>query len=492
MTRNRNSSGNLSKSLFLRGLQCHKSLYLHKYHPELKDETSESREALFQAGHVVGNYAKCLFSGGVEIPYDGLTHEEQLKLTQSLIKKGTSTLYEATFSHDGIFIKADILHRNKKGWDLYEVKSSSEVKDYHYEDVAVQYYVLKGCGLSVSKAFVVHLNKEYVRNGDIDVQKLFTITDVAGEVELRQKTIKDDIKKMRQALIGEVPDIDLGKYCEKPFPCDFKGHCWSHIPENSVFDLREKGVNKYDLYRQRIVRFKQIPLETLNKKQRMQVEYALKKKSHVNADNIKEFLDSLWYPLYFLDFETFMSPIPLYDMSSPNQQMPFQYSLHWYEKKGGKLKHSEYLAQPNIDPRPELLKKLLSEIPADACVIVYKQSFEKGVLKELAELMPEYREQIMAITENVRDLMVPFQRRDYYHWQMQGSYSIKYVLPVLVPGLSYDSMEIANGGMAMNAYSKMCSTSNATEIKQIQKALLEYCKLDTLAMVRIVEKLRKM
>lgn len=491
MNKQCNHSNNLSKSLFLRGLKCHKSLYLYKYHPELKDETSESLEALFQAGHVVGNYAKDLFPGGVEIPYDGLTYEEQLQLTQSAIKKGTSTLYEATFSHDGIFIKADILHRNKKGWDLYEVKSSSKVHDYHYSDSAVQYYVLKGCGVPVSKAYLVHLNSQYMRKGDIDVQQLFTITDVTSEVKLKQKTIKDDIKKMRQALKGEVPDIDLGKYCEKPLPCDFKGHCWSHLPENSVLDLREKGANKYELYRQGIVRFKEIPLEILNKKQRMQVEYALKKKSHVNADNIKGFIASLWYPLYFLDFETFMSPVPPYDKSQPNQHIPFQYSLHWYEKKGGKLKHSEYLAQPNIDPRPELLKKLLSEIPSDACVVVYKQSFEKGVLKELSELMPKYKAQIMAITENIRDLMVPFMKRDYYHWQMKGSYSIKYVLPVLVPGLSYDSMEIANGGMAMTAYSRMCSTGNAVEIKQIRKALLEYCKLDTLAMVKIVEKLRK-
>ena len=488
---NKKISTYLSKSLFIRGLQCHKSLYLHKYHPDLKDKISEEQEALFQSGVNVGIYAQKLFTGGVEIPFDDVSLSKQIQRTMIEIENGAKVIYEAAFSYDNVFVKVDILRKTDIGWEIYEVKGSTGVKDVYYDDVSIQYYVLKGSGLSVSKAFLVHINNQYVRQGEIEVDKLFTIQDLSNDVIEKQKSIKHEIDKMRKMLKSQEPNIDIGEHCTDPYDCDFCGYCWKHIPEDSVFSLKGIGPNKFDLYRQGIIRLEDIPRDILPQSQRIQLEGTLYKKNITNKVAVKEFLETLWFPICFLDFETtFMVPIPLYDETRPYQQVPFQYSLHYLEKENAELQHYEYLAFAHVDPRKELLENLLSKIPKDACVLVYNKTFEIGVLNDLAKWFPEYSDQIGNIIQNIRDLMIPFRRKDIYCWEMEGSYSIKNVLPALVPKLSYNDMEISDGGMASNAWLSMWEIENLEETEKIRKALLEYCKLDTLAMVRIIEKFK--
>jgi len=216
---NRKSNVYLSKSLFVRGLQCHKSLYLHKYRPELKDEISEQQETSFQMGRDVGIYALNLFPNGVEIPFDDVTLSDQLSRTRKEIEEGTEVIYEAAFSFDNIFVKVDILRKHEGKWEIYEVKNSTSVKDHHYSDVGVQYYVLKGVGLPVSKAFLVHINNQYVRNGDIEVDKLFTAQELTDDVVDNQELVENEIKKMREMLEGQEPDIDIGGHCSDPYEC---------------------------------------------------------------------------------------------------------------------------------------------------------------------------------------------------------------------------------------------------------------------------------
>lgn len=481
----------ISKTLFIKGLQCHKALYLHKFHPELRDEISPAKEALFTSGTNVGILAQQLFPGGVEIPYEGVSLSDQIRMTQSEIQEGTTTLYEAAFGYEGAFCKVDILHKGKHGWKIYEVKSSTGMKDVYYDDVAFQHYVLKSTGLPVSRASLVHLNNEYVRQGDIEIEKLFSIQDLTDIVQEKEPAVWEALQRQRDMLTGALPDIDIGEYCYSPYDCDFLGHCWAHIPEDSVFDLRERGVNKFDLYRQGIIHMRDIPEGMLNFKQGIQITGTLQKKDRIIKENIRDFLDSLWYPLYFLDFETFMSPIPLFDGTRPYQQNPFQYSLHSMEQLGGTLHHREFLAAPNCDPRKELTEKLIREIPDNACILAYNMPFERRILEELGSWLPEYRNRIDTITDNMRDLMIPFRNKDCYLWQMNGTYSIKAVLPALVSELSYEGMEISDGGMAMNAYTMMCETQDPEALERIRNALLEYCKLDTLGMVKIVDKLRE-
>lgn len=483
----------ISKSLFLKGLQCLKSLYLHKYHPELAEEVSKSRKAEFQSGKEVGYIARGLFPDGLEILFDGQSFTKQLELTKSAINKGTNTLYEAAFGHEGLFAKTDMLQKGKQGWGLYEVKKSTKIKDeaFHLEDVAFQYHVIKENGLSIEKTYLVHINNQYERQGEIEIDKLFTMNDLTKDVKDIQKKIKEHIKIQRNILNGKMPEIDIGKYCSDPYDCEFLGHCWEHIPEESVFDLKGRGINQFELYRKGIINLKDVPIKLLPFAAQLQVDCALNKKCVMSKSALRDFLDSLWYPLYFLDFETFSGPIPLYDGTKPYQKIPFQYSIHHLEKEGSELKHYEYLAAPNTDPRKEIVVNLLERIPKNACVIVYSIGFEKSVLNNLKAWFSEYENNIDGIITNLHDLMVPFRNQHYYSWEMQGSYSIKYVLPALVPELSYEGMEISDGDMAMLAYKKMRESQDPQEIENIRKALLEYCRLDTLGMVKIVEKLKE-
>jgi hypothetical protein len=481
----------LSKSLFIRGLQCHKLLYLQKNQPELKDKISEGAEARFRMGHEVGRLALGLFPGGVEIPYEGLSHGEQISRTAAAVDTKQPVIYEATFSHDGIFVKADILRRVRGGWELYEVKSATDMKDVYYSDVAIQYYVLTGAGLNIRKAFVVYINNKYVRQGKIDVHGLFAIEDITKDVVERQCSIPKELKEMRRMLAGSAPDMDIGRQCKDPYECDFWGVCWAHVPKPSVFDLRERGVDVFDLYSRGIVRLEDIPLDELNGKQRMQVEAYLTRKNHVLVDKVKEFLDDLEYPLSILDFETIYPPVPPYDGTRPYQQVPFQFSLHRIAAPGRQLEHFEYLGMPGEDPRKPIAEKLIDLIPEKGSILAYNASFETRILKDLATRFPRYATKLNAMIARFKDPMSLFKSRHVYLWPVQGSYSIKIVLPALVPELSYEDEEIRDGGMASEAWFRMARSHDAEEIARIRSSLLSYCQLDTYGVVRILEKMKE-
>jgi hypothetical protein len=480
----------LSKTLFLKGLQCHKALYLSKFHSEFRDELSESQEAIFQSGIGVGILAQGLFPGGRVIPYEGLSKESQLQLTEEKIAEGIRTLYEATFRYNDIFVKADIINKGRKGWDLYEVKGSSRLKDIYLDDVALQYYVLQKSGLPINNAFIVYVNNQYIRKGELDLDQLFTKEKVTSQVLENQASIQKEIKKLKRMLAADMPAIDIGEHCGDPYPCDFQGHCWDQVPEYSVLDLSGNAARHWELYRKGYQNLEDVPLDLLSEKNSMEVEAFLNQREFLNPKGIKEFLDTLWFPLYFLDFETINPAIPLYDGTRPFQKTPFQYSLHFLKSPKAGLSHYEFLAPPNTDPRKPLLEKLLSQIPPEACVLAYNASFEIGVLNQLGEWFPRYRRRLKNLVNNTRDLADPFRKRHLYHWSMKGSFSQKKVLPALVPDLSYEDMEIGDGGMAMLGYLKMCGSQDPDEVAGLRKALLDYCRLDTLGMVRLFEKLR--
>ena len=482
----------LSKSLFLRGLQCPKSLHLYKTRPDLRDPVSQAQEAIFRAGTDVGITAQGLFPGGKAIPYEGMSLDDQKKLTQAEIAAGTPVLYEPAFQFDKVFVKADILRKVGEEWDLYEVKGSTGVKEVYLNDIALQYHVLKNSGLPIRKAYLVYLNNQYVRNGALDLDQLFLFEEVTQIAIEREGLVRDEIGRLRGTLAGGLPDIDIGEHCSDPYPCDFQGNCWAHIPEYSVLDLTRRGANPWDLYRQGFLRFEDIPKELLSPVQLVQVEAYLDQKEFVNAEGIREFLSSLWDPLYFLDFETFMTAIPIYDGTKPYQQVPYQYSLHSLQGEHPDLGHSEFLAPPNTDPRRPLVEKLVGDIPDNACVLAYNASFEKTILNQLADWFPEHRQALEGIIGNLRDLAVPFRNRDIYRWEMKGSYSQKMVLPALIPDMTYQGMEIGDGGMAMQGYFRMCEGGDPAEMERFREGLLEYCRMDTLGMVRLYEKVREM
>jgi len=484
----------LSKSRFIRGMQCHKALWLQTHRPKLKEETPPERQAIFDTGHEVGILAQQLFPGGVEVPFDGVSLSDQIEQTRRLIESGADTIYEAAFSHDNIFVKADILHRTENGWNIGEVKSATRAKDVYVNDVAVQYHVITGSGVPVSSVGLVLIDTSYVRNGDIEPHKLFKWVDVTDRVRAIQEAIVTEAEAQREMLCGSEPVMVIGPHCSDPYECDFANHCWQHIPSPSVFDFADLGKpDPFDLYRQGIHRMEDVPLSSLKWRQQLQLKGLLNKNQVIDTGAVRSFLDGLWYPLCFLDFETtYMTPVPLFDGTRPYQQVPFQFSLHILEKPGAELRHQEFLAPVGERPQMAFLQSLLASVPKDACILTWNQVFEKGRLKELAAHCPDQSEEIASIMKNIRDLMAPFRRKDIYHWQFNGSYSIKAVLPALAPELSYHELAVSNGEMAASTWLRMHHESNEEQLEEMRQQLLEYCHLDTFAMVKILEKMHEL
>lgn len=487
----------LSKSLYIRGLQCEKSLWLKKKKPEILQAPDDGAQAAFDTGTSVGELACELFSGGERIEYTG-DFGSQMAKTKELMERGTKVIYEATFCFDGILVMVDILRIGKDGLIINEVKSSTSVKDVYIDDASIQYYVISSLGYKVSAVNIIHIYNSYVRGEKLELDKFFHTEDVTEQIVQKQAQIPQILNKFDEILSKDVePDIDIGPHCSDPYHCDAWEYCWSKqrsIPEYSVFNIsRLRSDKKFELYKSGVVKFEDIKeLDKFNASQQIQIRSELSQEEIIDKEAINEFLKTLRYPLYHLDFETFQQAVPGFVGLSPYEQIPFQFSIH-KEDGNGNLGHFEFLAEVGADPRYELALNLIKFITQDACVLAYNMGFEKGVIRRLAANYPQISNELMAIHDNIKDLMVPFASKSYYHPKMQGSYSIKYVLPALVPEFesAYKDLNlIHNGGEAMQAYETM-TRMPADEREAYKRALLEYCKLDTLAMVKVLEKLRE-
>ncbi len=443
----------LSKSTFTYGVQCPKRLYFHKFRPELRNPEDESQQAIFSSGTNVGLLAQGLFPGGVNAePPDAFSYHLSVAKTKQFIEEGAKIIYEACFKYEGVLCAIDILVKNDNKWCAYEVKNTTKVKEPHIMDAALQYHVITNSGIQLEDVFIVHLNNKYVRRGEINVQELFTKSSIHEQVKEQQKFIESKIIELKKVVADKIePVVEVGRHCDNPYPCDFTDYCWKNVAVEERKSSREEYINK---------------------------EY------------LSEFIGGLQYPLFYLDFESVIFAVPEIQESRPYQQIPTQYSLHIQTTKDSELLHADFLGDGLTDPREVLIKELLASLGNEGSIIVWNQTFEISRLKELARDFPQYEKQIFDVIERVVDLMVPFRKKEYYHPEFNESYSIKKVLPVLVPMLSYSALEIQDGCIASLIYSEL---KNQTEEKRDEqrKNLLEYCKLDTLAMVKILERIIK-
>jgi len=484
----------LSKSTFLRGWQCPKALFLHRYRKDLvPQEASTSQEAVFKRGQDIGKLAQQIFPGGIDCaPENYYDVDKACAKTQRMIAQGNPVIYEAYFNYEGCMCAIDILVNRKGKWYAYEVKSSGSVKDVFLLDTAYQYWVITNIGLPLAGISVIHLNLEYELDGDLDVHGLFSIVSVRKEVKAMQKEISAKVKELHQVLDDKdnEPSTDIGPHCSDPYPCDFIEHCWSHIPDYSVFDISRIGKKAWELNAMGVQHIEKIPADfQLTTNQSFEVEHHKTGMEYVDRKALKKFVSKLKFPLHYLDFETIMPAVPVWHGTRPYQQLPFQFSLHTQREQGGEVEHKEFLVPPHSDPRKRLLESLLSEVENKGDVLVYNASFESSRLRELAEEFPEHRKGVNRLIKRLQDLIVPFRKRWYYSSKFRGSASIKDVLPVLIPELSYKELEIGDGGTASIAYESLIYDHDADKTKRILQHLSDYCKLDTLAMVRILEKL---
>lgn len=494
----------VSKTNYLIYRECGKNAWVKMHKPDVyySYPLTEFEEGIIETGNEVDLVARDLFKGGVLVEgrYD-------FALTKELVEKKTPVIYQPAFETDKYQIASDILVWNEstQKYDVYEVKASNSGDDKKKKsknelytfDLAFQYMVLKNAGVPVGQLYLVRLNPEYVRRGDLDLQQLFTKEDFTDRVLEIEELVKNETAVAYDFLIQE-------KEPSGNCPCITKGrnsHCTTFsysnpdIPKYSVHDISRIGLSKRkleELVDSGILDILYVPDDLkLSDAQKNQIISAKTGKTMIDESGIKEFLSALQYPLAFFDYETYACAIPRYDGYSPYNQIPFQFSVHIIEEPNGELIHKEFLFTENKNPDMEMIKALQEMIPAKGSVVSWHKSFEIGRNNDLAKRNPEYKKFIDNLNDRMVDLEDIFKAQFYVHPDFKGKTSIKYALPALVPELSYKKLEIKEGGTASNTWNQIVTGGYSKEDAEKQKKnLLEYCKLDTFAMVRIFEHLR--
>jgi predicted RecB family nuclease len=486
----------LSKSKFTAGVQCLKRLYFEIYQPEFAVEVDPETQAIFDQGHEVGLLAQAASPGGVAVPWDQTNHEAAIEETARLMADPTvPAIFEATFAWRDVLVRVDILERlPRRRWRLIEVKSTTKVKDEHIADVAIQRYVLRGCGLRVPFAGVMHLNRQYVYDGRrLRLKRLFHIEDVTKEVAKFERGVPALLQQQWAALKRKSPpQIDPGPQCKKPYVCDFFDQCNEQVPDDHVSLLPRIGAAKVaDLVDIGITRIVDIPDDFPLGGLARRACGAMQQGSVWFSDDLHAGLLELKYPLAFLDFETIYPAIPRHGGMRPFDHIPFQWSVHHQQEPGAEPEHFEFLAADNSDPRRQFLETLCRVLKGKGHIVVYNRSFESVRLSELAARLPEYAGRIEQIQNRLWDLL-PFIRQNVYHADFRGSYSIKDVLPALIPEMTYEGMEVGDGtqaGLAWECF--VCGGLDEPEKMRLRKSLLAYCAQDTLAMVRLLALLKR-
>ena len=484
----------LSKSRFLAGLQCLKRLYLDLHHRELADPVEPGLQAILDAGTAVGQLARGRFPGGTLVEEDYFEHARAVASTETLLADASvPALYEPAFVFQGIRTRIDVLcRRGRREFDLVEVKSTTGVKDEHIADVAIQMHVVEGSGISVRRAYLMHIDNTYVYpGGDHGLDRLFALADVTDQARsYAAGDMPADLAKMWESLeLAETLDIETGRHCTAPHRCSFFGHCHRDEAEHPIRDLPRLRQGDHDRLKASGIRdIGGIPphFTGLSALQARVRDSVVSGRPFVGPD-LASRLGEISAPAGFLDFEALSPAIPIYAGARPYQTIPFQWSLH-VRDSNGQLRHSSFLDDGPGDPRERFAASLLAAIHPRGAIITYS-SYEETVMKDLAQVFPEYESRLLAVCERIVDLLRLI-RDNYYHPDFHGSFSIKSVLPALVPDLSYDDLEIAEGQGAAAAYAGLIAGDTPpSEGAKIREALLAYCARDTEAMVRVYEAL---
>lgn len=497
----------ISKSKFMNLYRCSKYAWLCEHLPEEVAENTKAEDRI-ESGKQIGILARSLFENPVDVTVkncNGLDLSEMIERTKEEMKKGTDVICEASFSVDNLFCSIDVLKRNDDGWDIYEVKSvtvnslNSSINHYAV-DVAFQKYVLEKCGLKIVNAYLVCIDSDYVRGQKLELEELFAVIDLNEKVASMETEIEECLAIASDIFVmPSEPTVSLSSSCSlmAKKDCPYWNYCTKDLVAPNVFDLyRIKFSDAIKYYQAGIISFDDFISsgKIKNEKQLRQIDYYLNDKgTYTDKEEIKKFLDEIIYPMYFLDFESIQLAIPEYEGTKPYMQLVTQYSIHYIEYEGGPLLHKEYLAESGFDPRRGVAENLCKDIPEKCSVIVYNKNFESTRLREMADVFPDLADKLLAIKNNIVDLLVPFQKGWYYKREMGGSFSIKVVLPAIFPSdpdLDYHKLEdVHNGTEAMDLWPKL-QYMDAEERERLEKNLLKYCELDTYAMVKIWEELK--
>jgi hypothetical protein len=487
----------LSKSQYVKGAQCSLSLWYSRNRKDLTPPVDASQQAMFDAGNEIGNWAKKCFPNGVEVMAVHYAVTDGIQMTKDFIESRQNVIFEATAINptDGTYSRIDILRRveGTDTWDMIEVKGSTSVKDYHLEDMAFQYRVFTGAGYNINQCLMMVIDNQYVRDGDINPNKLFRLEDITRVVQGKQAEVERTLSGLSTVMqSSEEPIVKIGARCFRPFECGYMPHCWKAVPDYSIYNVYTK-----EKAEEIVENLGSYGVESLPPELRptgikgLDVQSYIDGEVYVEPENIRRFLNGLQYPLYYLDYETIGSAIPPFDGARPFQAVPFQFSLHVQDTPDAELKHFDFLHREQSDPRPAFIEALISLCGNAGSVVTYNQAFEEGVNKGLMVAFPDYKDQIQAINVRMVDLLVPFKKRWLYHPNQHGSASIKKVLPAFTKE-TYDGMGISNGLDASSQYANFMQNGLPdADSETLFKNLTEYCCLDTYAMKVLVDVLRE-
>lgn len=485
----------LSKSKLMAYRQCPKRLWLEVHRPNLRED-SAATQASFAVGHQAGDIARRLFDPkgeGVLIDFQADGFEAAFTRTLELLQK-PHPIFEAGFRAEGALAFADVMlpveNDDKLLWRMVEVKSSTSVKQYHCDDAAVQAFVVRSCGVPLTSIALAHIDSDWVYPGNEDYNGLFVENDLTDEVFGRVDEVRNWIAEAQKIITeNNMPHIATGKHCSEPYACGFLAYCQSQEPqaEQPIHWLpgRQSRALQAHIEAHKLTELRDLPDELLNEKQQRVKAVTLSGKPYFDQRATAKALAAHKLPAYFLDFETIQFAVPIWKGTRPYQQIPFQFSVHCLSDTG-KLDQQAFLDLSGNDPSKAFAEALIAACGERGPIFVYNAGFETARIRELSERFPVMAESLLALNERVVDLL-PLARNHYYHPGQQGSWSIKAVLPALCPDLNYGDLEgVQDGGMAMSAFLEALAPQTSQERKlEIERQLLEYCKLDTLALVRL-------
>ena len=482
----------LSKSRLISAWQCGKKLHLEAHHPELA-ETSSMAESLFAAGNQVGEVAKQVFGSGdgVEIPYSTRLNEA-LAQTAELVANGhDAPIYEATFQHDGVLARADVLLPIKGGgWRAIEVKAAASVKPHHELDCAIQYWVLRNAGLDLKTISLAHVDTAFVYEGGADYRGLLVEEDLTARARQLQDEVVELISAARSAIAGAVPEMSVGGHCYSPYECAFMSHCWPAQAEYPVMGLGGNKAELADWVNAGCRDIRDVDVAALTSETRLRIHAATRKGEAEVSVDAQQVFDQLGYPRYYLDFETIGPAVPFWTGMRPYQSVPVQWSCHvdYGAAEGGveDIRHHEFLDLSGDPPMRGLAERLVECLGSSGPVFMYT-NYEKRVINSLVEMFPDLAAPLAGIVGRLVDLH-PIVRQHYYHPKMLGSWSIKAVSPTVAPEMDYSELTgIAEGMAAADGYIEAINPETAPARKtELEEQLLRYCRFDTEAMVSIV------
>jgi len=476
----------LTKTDYKNYLECPIWLWLSKYKPKLLPDVTPDLQRRFDTGNEVDALAKKLFPGGVEI--EGYNKEGWAN-TQKAIKSGATILFQPTVVAGELTCRADILTKNKDGsWDINEVKMATSAKSEYVFDVGFQKICFEKAGIKIRKTNIIHINNQYIRHGDIEPEKLFATDDITEETNNNLQETEDGIKKALAVIkIKDEPSLELINGCINPKRCEYLECYCKGIKDIYPVVKNIQPKHLLEMLNRNLVNYKKIPDDVLESI-RYEPEESFTK---IDALAIKNEFKKLKYPLYFFDYETYGSAIPPFDGTRPYQQVPFQYSLHVKDALNSQIKHYEFLARKFENPIPELLAQLKKEIGPKGSVIVWHATFESGRNKEMSEMEPDFAEFLQDVNDRIFDLLIIFKHKNqmYVKSEFDKLVSLKVVLPVLCPELSYENLVIKGGGDASSSWPILADEKTPQKEKeQLAKNMLAYCERDTEAMVAIMDK----